>query len=520
MASLIDLLATGVRKSDGSLNASGTAACYQLGTLTTQTVYSDDAGTIIYSQPITLDANGAAHVYTKSPVRIIINDSSAAQVKDIARAGTEDASEVEVSNANFTATNLNSVLSAAGTSFGGTDFNYIPTAGQTGMAIQSWINQAFISVKAFGAKGDNAADDAAAIQSAITYVAGLTYGGTVYFPPGAYRISSALAVTAANNVSFEGARGGSSKIVNTSTTGNCLTIINAQKFRIQGLYFSNSATSTGNAISLSSVQSVWVNSVIVDNHDVCLLCTDDATHSSGNIWVRDSKLVANNVSAGRAVSTTNTVSGNYGLRVAECYLATAGSSGKCVEINGSWGKCSVIGCALDGGDVGVAINSAATGTLFTIVGNVFNVATTEISSGPSSAVNLYEAASATVYSFVRITDLSAITSIFTDGRQGTNSGTPVAAANDLTLGRGGCRFVISGNTTINAITTLGWPGGSIVSLVFSGTPTVKHNTAGSAGTAKLLLSGGGDLTASANQTLTLMYDGTQWQEMARSTNHA
>jgi hypothetical protein len=31
----------------------------------------------------------------------------------------------------------------------------------------------------------------------------------------------------------------------------------------------------------------------------------------------------------------------------------------------------------------------------------------------------------------------------------------------------------------------------------------------------MLLSGSTDLTAAANTTLTLMYDGTQWQELAR-----
>lgn len=50
---------------------------------------------------------------------------------------------------------------------------------------------------------------------------------------------------------------------------------------------------------------------------------------------------------------------------------------------------------------------------------------------------------------------------------------------------------------------------------FSGTPTVKHDTAGGAGTATLLLSGSVDLTAAANTVLTLVYDGTNWQEVSR-----
>src|SRR5262249_34343472 len=46
-----------------------------------------------------------------------------------------------------------------------------------------------ISVKDFGAKGDNAADDTAAIQKAINSVSA-TGGGTIFFPAGTYLIAS------------------------------------------------------------------------------------------------------------------------------------------------------------------------------------------------------------------------------------------------------------------------------------------------------------------------------------------
>lgn len=89
------------------------------------------------------------------------------------------------------------------------------------------------------------------------------------------------------------------------------------------------------------------------------------------------------------------------------------------------------------------------------------------------------------------------------------------AANDLSLGTAGNTFIISGNTTINAISTTGWIAGSHVTLIFSGTPTVKNNTAGGAGTAKIFLNGSVDLVAAANTVLGLVYDGTQWQETSR-----
>lgn len=95
-------------------------------------------------------------------------------------------------------------------------------------------------------------------------------------------------------------------------------------------------------------------------------------------------------------------------------------------------------------------------------------------------------------------------------------GATVASANELTLGVDGNLFHISGTTTINAITTANWQAGAEVMLIFDSTPTVKHNTAGGAGTAKLLLAGGIDFGATANDTLTLRYDGTSWFEKCRT----
>lgn len=93
----------------------------------------------------------------------------------------------------------------------------------------------------------------------------------------------------------------------------------------------------------------------------------------------------------------------------------------------------------------------------------------------------------------------------------------VASANNLTLTTGNV-FAITGTTTINAITTTNWQAGSIIILIFASTPTVKNNTAGGASTAKMLLNGGVDFSATANDVLTLIYNGTNWLECSRSIN--
>lgn len=107
-----------------------------------------------------------------------------------------------------------------------------------------------------------------------------------------------------------------------------------------------------------------------------------------------------------------------------------------------------------------------------------------------------------------------------DGRVLETQGADVASANDLTLGSDGNCFEITGNTQINAITTSGWQNGAMITLLFTSTPTVKHNTAGGAGTAVILLAGAADFSATAGDTLTLRLceiGGTQaWREIGRA----
>ena len=99
-----------------------------------------------------------------------------------------------------------------------------------------------------------------------------------------------------------------------------------------------------------------------------------------------------------------------------------------------------------------------------------------------------------------------------------SKGANVASANDLTLGSDGNTFLITGTTQINAITTTNWQAGSFVLLLFGGSITVKHNTSGGAGTAKIFLSNSIDFSAVSNDVLLLFYDGTQWQEVARKNS--
>lgn len=99
-------------------------------------------------------------------------------------------------------------------------------------------------------------------------------------------------------------------------------------------------------------------------------------------------------------------------------------------------------------------------------------------------------------------------------------GAAVASANDLVLGFDGNTFHITGTTQINLLSALGWQGGSVVRLLFDDVLTVKDNQASSGNNKKINLSTGADFTTALGYSLTLVYDGFEWYEVARAASAA
>jgi hypothetical protein len=91
-------------------------------------------------------------------------------------------------------------------------------------------------------------------------------------------------------------------------------------------------------------------------------------------------------------------------------------------------------------------------------------------------------------------------------------GSDIASGTNITLGSGNY-FDITGTTTINTIASTDWTLGSIVVLQFDASVTVTHDGAGTG--ASIVLSGAGNFSATAGDTLTLIYDGN-WREIART----
>jgi hypothetical protein len=96
------------------------------------------------------------------------------------------------------------------------------------------------------------------------------------------------------------------------------------------------------------------------------------------------------------------------------------------------------------------------------------------------------------------------------------AGTSLAAANNLVPAGDGNIVVVTGNTQINLISVNNYTTNDIITFEFTGTPTVKYNQGTSGSNRNILLAGHADFVATANSTLTLMYDGTNWVEISRS----
>lgn len=108
-----------------------------------------------------------------------------------------------------------------------------------------------------------------------------------------------------------------------------------------------------------------------------------------------------------------------------------------------------------------------------------------------------------------------------DTRVQQKQGADVASATNLTLGSDGNAFEITGTTTIDLILITGWQNGSVITLVFNESLTVRHGIATSGSNVTILLAGAANFSATANDTLTLMLcettaGGQAWREIARA----
>ena len=127
----------------------------------------------------------------------------------------------------------------------------------------------------FGATGNGSTDDTAAIQAAVTACIGAG-SGIVFFPPGTYKISSALAVNAGPvSITLQGSGPQASIIKQTSTTANGITISSSSgevdNPQVFGLQILGPGSGSGTGVSVSAaagaspVESLSMRDVLIES---------------------------------------------------------------------------------------------------------------------------------------------------------------------------------------------------------------------------------------------------------------
>jgi hypothetical protein len=221
--------------------------------------------------------------------------------------------------------------------------------GTTGSSVMAGNDVRVAGVQAFGAVGDNTADDTAAIQAAIAALPAA--GGTVRLPAGTYKLTDAI--TLRSNLTLIGDSDGGTVIRQSINNKNALTGVAVNRVTLENLWLSGPGTGTGDGINITKGGNAASPFLTLRN------ITADA--------FRDGVSVENGI-----VSVFDRVIGHqctrYGINL---YGQTAGAAGTSVALNACYGDLcttagiriynmaytSLHGCAADHNPVGYLIDS-------------------------------------------------------------------------------------------------------------------------------------------------------------------
>jgi Pectate lyase superfamily protein len=236
MPGLVAPLSTGIASC-----ASGTAEFYIAGTTTPLLAYTIDPtiGDYVAMGTIApLDSEGSVEAYVKDQADVVVRDSDGVEKRRFRVVSRSESLLAE--SPSFTGllngtqlpngqVDLATILDRWRTSAGTTDWKIRRQALD---AIQG-SNNPFFDVTAYGAAGDGTTDDYAAITAAIA-AAVASGGGIVFFPPGTYLHTTAIAVTSPL-VSFLGVSPGTS-IIKTSLASGFSFVVNPGVSTVTGQY--------------------------------------------------------------------------------------------------------------------------------------------------------------------------------------------------------------------------------------------------------------------------------------------
>lgn len=171
---------------NGNPLVGGKLYSYAAGTTTPLATYIDYNGSATNTNPVILDSRGEANVWLSSSYyKLKLTDSNNVEIWTVDNIGGF------ATMADMTAA-INAVLASLAASGGSALVGFIQAGtGAVATTVQAKLRQV-ISVKDFGAVGDDSHDDTTNIQAAIDYANSI--GGDVYFPAGTYKITNALTI--------------------------------------------------------------------------------------------------------------------------------------------------------------------------------------------------------------------------------------------------------------------------------------------------------------------------------------
>lgn len=157
---------------NGNPLSGGKLYTYAAGTTTPLATYTDFGAGTPNTNPIILDSRGEANVWLGSAAyKLVLTTSTGVEI------WTVDNVQTDYANA------LADLAASSGSSLVG----FIQSGnGSFARTVQSKLRET-VSVKDFGATGDGTTDDRPAVTAALS---ALSFGGTLYFPPGNYNMKS------------------------------------------------------------------------------------------------------------------------------------------------------------------------------------------------------------------------------------------------------------------------------------------------------------------------------------------
>lgn len=246
--------------SNGVPLTGGKLYSYSAGTTTPQATYTTSAGNVAHANPIILDSAGRV----PNGGEIWLTD--AVSYKFVLK----DSSDVTIATYDNIAGNGSGIYDSVFARLAQSDGSSLIGFLQSGTGAVATTEQAklreTVSVKDFGAVGDNATDDTTAIQLAVNSGAKV-----VYIPSGTYKVTGVITVP--NGVSISGQETGSSTISALSgfTISNDTAVlywVNASNCTVENITIQgNSATLTGAnyGIKFKTGSNNTIRNVVVNN---------------------------------------------------------------------------------------------------------------------------------------------------------------------------------------------------------------------------------------------------------------